>query len=215
SPLTPCKPFKKGLTLNFNSCHFFDKLNAALTGCVFYFHTVHGEKDTDCIKSVAKHGAMYYTVFIKEVKIMEVEIKIDPDFKNPKAVIHTAEITEEVTEVSKKLSSAYGSVLTGFIDGKAQIIEPGSVVRFYCMGQRVFAVTDCGELVVRSRLYDLEEKLSGTHFARISNSEIINLKKTEKFDFSIKGTIHVKMKNGDEVYASRRYVSRLKNILGV
>ena len=65
------------------------------------------------------------------------------------------------------------------------------------------------------RLYQVEEKLTGRRFVRISNSEIINLNKTANFDLSFAGTIQVKLKNGDVTFVSRRYVSEIKKILGI
>lgn len=146
---------------------------------------------------------------------MKVDINIDGDYREPLAVIHTAEITEEVSAAVRKLSESPTAFLTGFLDGRAELLEPDDIYRLYAEGQKVVAVTDRGVFQVRLRLYQLEEKLSGMKFARISNAEIINLKKTEKFDLSIAGTIHVKLKNGDSTYVSRRYVAKIKDILGI
>ncbi|MBQ5545013.1 MAG: LytTR family transcriptional regulator DNA-binding domain-containing protein, partial [Clostridia bacterium] len=87
--------------------------------------------------------------------------------------------------------------------------------RIYAEQQKVLAVTEKGVFQIRMRLYQLEEKLAGRKFVRISNSEIINLKKTAKFDLSIAGTIQVRLKNGQSTYVSRRYVSKIKEILGI
>ena len=52
-------------------------------------------------------------------------------------------------------------------------------------------------------------------FVRISNSEIINLKKVKSFDLSFAGTICVTLSNGQTTYVSRRYVSKIKQVLGM
>ena len=72
-----------------------------------------------------------------------------------------------------------------------------------------------GEYVLRLRLYELEKRLPSDQFVRISNSEIINLKKVNSFDLSLTGTICVRLSNGTTTYVSRRYVSKLKKILGI
>jgi len=79
----------------------------------------------------------------------------------------------------------------------------------------VTAVTDNGEYNLKNRLYEMEEKLNKSYFIRISNSEIINLKKVKNFDLNFTGTICVKLSNGTVTYVSRRYVSKIKEILGV
>lgn len=47
------------------------------------------------------------------------------------------------------------------------------------------------------------------------NSEIINLKKVKSFDLSFAGTVCVEFLNGTVTYVSRRYVPKIKKILGV
>ena len=79
----------------------------------------------------------------------------------------------------------------------------------------MLAVTEKVTFRLRMRLYQVEEKLTGRRFVRISNSEIINLNKTANFDLSFAGTIQVKLKNGDVTFVSRRYVSEIKKILGI
>ena len=69
--------------------------------------------------------------------------------------------------------------------------------------------------MLRLRLYEVEERLKQHHFIRISNSEIINLKKVRSFDLSFTGTICVVLNDGSKTYASRRYVTRLKGVLGI
>lgn len=68
---------------------------------------------------------------------------------------------------------------------------------------------------MRLRLYELEERLNPHQFVRISNSEIINLKRVNNFDLSFTGTIRVKLSNETVTYVSRRYISKLKKILGI
>ena len=53
------------------------------------------------------------------------------------------------------------------------------------------------------------------HFVRISNSEIINLKKVRHFDLQLAGTICVSLLDGSTSYVSRRYVAKIKEILGL
>lgn len=148
-------------------------------------------------------------------EMMKVEVKIDEQFQEPLAMIYTAELTDEVNAAVKSLSESESDIITGFNDGNAKILDPSEIYRIYSENQKVLAVTDKGIFQIRARLYQLEERLKSCKFVRISNSELINLKKTEKFDLSLAGTIHVKMKNKQSTYVSRRYVTRIKEILGV
>ena len=146
---------------------------------------------------------------------MQVEIKIDPSQPEPKVVITAASMTEEVNRIVRRLSDEIPQVISGTRDGKLEVLEPEELIRIYAASGKVFAVTGKGEYTLRLRLYELEERLSPHQFVRISNSEIIHLKKVVNFDLSFAGTIHVKLSNGTVTYVSRRYVSKIKKILGI
>ena len=81
-------------------------------------------------------------------------------------------------------------------------------------GQRVQLSTASGEYACRLRLYELEERL-GADFIRISHGELVNLAKIKSFDLSLAGAICVRMTDGSVTYASRRYVAKIKQKLGL
>ena len=136
-------------------------------------------------------------------------------FTEPKVMIWTAAVTEEVNRILDKLSENTPRILTGVKNEKIEVIEQGDLIRVYAQAGKVLAVTGKGEYTVRIRLYEIEERLNPGQFVRISNSEIINLKKVKNFDLSFTGTICVELVNGMTTYVSRRYVSKVKKILGI
>ncbi|MGN1025263.1 MAG: LytTR family DNA-binding domain-containing protein [Faecousia sp.] len=146
---------------------------------------------------------------------MQIEIQIDENVKEPKIIVITDKMTEEVSEILKKLSEERGQTIAGFKDDIVNVLEPDSLFRIYASNSKVFAQTDHGEYQLRLRLYELEQRLDRHSFVRISNSEIINLKKVKGFDLSFSGTICVMLSNGTVTYVSRRYVAKIKQILGI
>ena len=120
---------------------------------------------------------------------MQIEIKMDPSCTEPKVIITTASITEEVSQLMKRLSEESPSIIAGFRDDKLEILNQTELIRIYANAGKVFAVTGNGEYCVRSRLYELEERLDGSRFVRISNSEIVNLSRVTAVDLSLAGTI--------------------------
>lgn len=146
---------------------------------------------------------------------MEVEIKIDSSYTDPKILILTASMTSEVRDIVKKLSGDTSQIISGHKGDKLEILEQADIIRIYANSGKVFAVTDKGDYVLRLRLYEAEERLPPHQFIRISNSELINLKKVVHFDLSFTGTICVRLSNGTTTYVSRRYVPKLKKILGI
>lgn len=146
---------------------------------------------------------------------MEVEIKIDSSYTDPKILILTASMTSQVGDIVKKLSGDTSQIISGHKGDKLEILEQADIIRIYANSGKVFAVTDKGDYVLRLRLYEAEERLPPHQFIRISNSELINLKKVVHFDLSFTGTICVRLSNGTTTYVSRRYVPKLKKILGI
>ncbi|HJC80587.1 LytTR family DNA-binding domain-containing protein [[Ruminococcus] torques] len=146
---------------------------------------------------------------------MKVEIKIDDSYIEPKILILTAAMTEDVNLILNKLSENTPQVISGCKNEKIEVIEQEDLIRIYAGSGKVFAVTEKGEYTVRFRLYEIEKRLNHNQFVRISNSEIINLKKVNNFDLSFTGTIRVELTNGTAAYVSRRYVSKIKKILGI
>lgn len=144
---------------------------------------------------------------------MKVEIKIDSTVQEPKLLILTDRVTEESNEIVRKISDPELHVLAGMRDDTVKVLEPDSILRVYASGGKVFAKE--GEYQLRLRLYELEDQLKRNHFVRISNSEIINLKKVRHFDLQLAGTICVSLLDGSTSYVSRRYVAKIKEILGL
>lgn len=146
---------------------------------------------------------------------MNVEVVIDNSYTEPKIVIMTASMTEELNSMINRLTEAVPPIISGYRDEKVEVLEQQDLIRIYAHAGKVFAVTDNGEYVLRLRLYEMEERLNSQQFVRISNSEIINLRKVNHFDLSFTGTICVQLSNQATTYVSRRYVAKIKKILGI
>ncbi len=146
---------------------------------------------------------------------MKIEIKIDEDCTETKIVVVTSKVTEEVNEIVKRLSSEQPQMIAGFKDEQATMLEPNQIYRVYASEGKVYAEAENGTHLLRLRLYEAEERLAKCSFVRISNGEIINLKKVKGFDLSFAGTICVSLSNGTVTYVSRRYVAKIKQLLGL
>lgn len=147
--------------------------------------------------------------------MVQIEIKTDASYTEPKVIILTSSITQEVNSIVQKLSECSSNIISGSKDGKIEILEQDDLFRIYTADSKVFAVTQGGEYILRLRLYELEERLDPYRFVRISNSEIINIKKAKSFDLNFTGTICVELTNGTVTYVSRRYVPKIKKLLGL
>jgi len=146
---------------------------------------------------------------------MKVEIRLDETCRTPRIIILTDRMTDEVTELAKQLSEEQPRMIAGFREDTVELLDPSDVYRFYAEAGKVYAETQKDTFTVRLRLYEIEQRFEHRSFVRISNSDILNLKKVKGFDLSFAGTICVTLLNGTVTYVSRRYVARIKQILGI
>lgn len=148
---------------------------------------------------------------------MQLNIKIDANYEEPVTLITTAHMTDEVNRIVDFInqSDAVTTIISGIKNDKVELLEQESLIRIYTEGGKVFAKTEYELYQLRLRLYELDKRLDDTLFVRISNSEIVNLKKVKSLDLSFAGSICMELSNGDVSYVSRRYVSKIKKLLGL
>lgn len=146
---------------------------------------------------------------------MKVNVQIDVNQKEIEVIIKTPEMNETVNDILGKLSDDKPKILVGFLDDKVRILDENSIIRIYTTNKKVFAVTTTNDYLIKIPLYEVLERLNQNQFVRISNTEIVNLKEVIEFDLSFMGTICIKLTNGDTSYVSRRYVSQIKQTLGI
>ena len=146
---------------------------------------------------------------------MQIEIKIDSTCREPKIIVVADKLTDAVNDILNRLSGRQPQVIAGFRHDTVEVLEPSDIYRVFAVSGKVLAQTSRGEYTLRLRLYEAEQRLDGSSFVRISNSDIINLKKVKSFDLSLAGTIRITLSNGTVTYVSRRSVAKIKQLLGM
>lgn len=144
---------------------------------------------------------------------MKVEVALDPALTELQVKVLAPEESPELAALLERLREP--EALVGFRDGTAAPLEPEAVLRFYGEDKEVRAQTAEGVYTVRLRLYELEERLDRRIFVRVSHSEIVNWKRVTALDLNLTGTIRVTLEGGVVTYASRRYVKKIKEVLGI
>lgn len=143
------------------------------------------------------------------------EWRLQPGLEEPRIVILAGEETDRLRRLAEELEKLDLSPIPGVLGERTVLLEPGDVLRFYTEGKRVLAQTAGDTYTLRLRLYELEQRLDSRTFVRISNSEIVNLKKVTALDLSLTGTIRMTLEGRAVSYVSRRYVKRIKQALGL
>ena len=143
---------------------------------------------------------------------MKLKIFIDKDHEE-EVIVYTRRRTELVSAIEKLVNQSDIS-LTGFSENEAVPLTADEVFCFISENGKVYAVTEKEKLLIRQRLYQLEENLS-ENFLKINQSCLANVKKIARFDTSISGNLTVRFKNGYTDYVSRRNIRNIKERFGI
>lgn len=146
---------------------------------------------------------------------MEVEINLEPGRSEPKVIILTDEITPAVADLARRLTSGELRFLPGWQDGEVFLLDPKQIRRIWAEDQIVLARTENATFSLKLRLYELEDRLAGSSFLRVSHGEIVNFDHVKSLDFSMAGALSLRLDSGDAVFVSRRYMAKIKSYLGI
>ena len=141
---------------------------------------------------------------------MKISLKINEKFTVPEIHICSCENTAEVRKLYHTVKEAVEENLIAYQEKEAVSIRCMDVIRVFSANKAVYLETADGQFKIKERLYEMEEKLDKTKFVRISNSEIVNLRKIKRMDTSMTGTIKMYLQDDIETYVSRRCVSKIK-----
>ena len=133
--------------------------------------------------------------------------------RDEEVVIYAREKTKLIEDI-ENLIRDNAFELIGYSGYEAVNLRTDEVVCFLVEEGKVYAITDKDRFRLKSRLYQLEETLP-ENFVKINQSCIANIKKIERFDTSVSGTLLIKFKNGYKDYVSRRQMKAVKERFGL
>ena len=145
---------------------------------------------------------------------MKIKPELDNKYKEIELHVCNDVLNSEVKEILDELHETFDKAIAGVDErGNRVMITRSEVISIYAEGQKVMILGTEGTYTVQKKLYELESDLGEALFARISKSEIVNVRKIKNLDMSLTGTIKITMKNGYETFVSRRNVSKIKEKL--
>ncbi len=143
---------------------------------------------------------------------MKLSIFIDKN-REEEIIIYTHERNTLTAEI-ESLVNGMDTDITAYKDREIIKLKISDVYCFTAQNNKLYAITENDRLLLKYRLYSIEERLN-RDFLKINKSCIANVKKIECFDASISGTLMVKFKNGYIDYVSRRSIKAVKERLGL
>lgn len=145
---------------------------------------------------------------------MKIEIIQNESIKETEIIVKARVLDDELSEVIACLS-LIGNTVAGSKDGVVSFIPLKDIYYFESVDNKTFFYTKDDVYEIRSRLYELEEKLANTSFVRISRSTIANLKKLRSIKRAKGSRLEADLVNGEKLLVSRQYVNEIKMKLGV
>ena len=143
---------------------------------------------------------------------MKYELIIDPTGEE-RVVVYAREENDFTREIERLCEESRDDLL-GYRDNEIVKLSAADIHYISVIGGKVYAVCRDERFLLRERLYTLEKRLPDC-FLRINQSCLANIKKTERFDTSISGTLKIYFKNGHADYVSRRQLRAVKERLGL
>lgn len=143
---------------------------------------------------------------------MKCSIFVDKE-RDEEVVVYVHERNKLCAAV-EQLCQSVGQELVGYRDGEGIFLDMQEVCAVTVEGGKTYAVTDEERLLIKSRLYQIEERLPDS-FVKINQSTVVNITKIRRFDTSISGTLRIEMRNGMRDYVSRRCLKQVKEKMGV
>lgn len=129
-----------------------------------------------------------------------------------KVVVYANSRTSLVDSIEGLINS-FGKELTGYNESEIYKFSCTDADLYAVEDNKVYAYVDTRKLVIRERLYTIEEMV-GDVFVKINQSCIIRVDRIEKFESSFGGSVRVAMKNGYKDYISRRQLRVVKERFG-
>lgn len=145
---------------------------------------------------------------------MKISINIDPELTDTEIVINCAGLTDETEGIIAALRMVNHQI-TVIKNGETHILDISKIAYIETVDRKTFVYTenDCYES--RLKLHEMDDRLCGGNFLRISKSCIVRLKYIRSLRSELDRRIRITLENGEQLIASRQYADELKKRLGV
>jgi DNA-binding LytR/AlgR family response regulator len=141
---------------------------------------------------------------------MKVSIRQEKTIEQLEVVIMCQERTPFVDQLEKKISQVSSFIIGKDSEGTVQL-SMDDIYYFEAVENHTYIYCKENVYNCEMKLYELESKLTGMTFQRISKSCILNLDKMKKARGMINGRLILELNNNEKLVANRSYVAKLKD----
>jgi len=145
---------------------------------------------------------------------LKLTIEQSPDIIDDEIIIRCNTVSDRLKTLIEDIR-LYTFSIVGIKDGRSYSVGLEDIFYIESVDEHIFIYRQNDVLECRLKLYELEEKLNGTNFLRISKSCILNLNHLESVSPQFDGRFEALLKNGEMVIINRHYVKAFKEKFGV
>ena len=145
---------------------------------------------------------------------MKISINTDPSVTETEITINCSALTPEINDLIAALRMM-DNRLTVTKGEESIILDISSIAYIESVDRRTFVYTadECYE--TKMKLYEMEERLCGIGFMRISRSCLVRLRFIRSIKAEFDRKLRLTLENGEQMIVSRQYAEELKQRLGV
>ncbi|MGO1922976.1 MAG: LytTR family transcriptional regulator DNA-binding domain-containing protein [Jeotgalicoccus sp.] len=100
-------------------------------------------------------------------------------------------------------------------DEEFRMLQKSEIICAEVQDKTLTIYTKSEQIVTSKSLSTLMKEMNSATFLKVSKSEMLNIQMIERVEPSFSGNLIARMKNSRKVSISRRYVSKLKERLGI
>ena len=141
------------------------------------------------------------------------KFKFEKTLDREEVVVYASRKTDFIRLI-EKLCYQDEHPLIGYKDGIIKELNSLEIECFYTSFEKVYALLNGEEYLVKLRLYELYELLKD-RYMYINQGCLVNIDKIDHFDASISGNLIVYLKSGYKDYVSRRQIKNVKERIGI
>lgn len=105
--------------------------------------------------------------------------------------------------------------IVGFNEFGQKNVESRNFIYFIVEEDSVYGVLGTTKLIIRMKLYEIEEFLQGKDFIRVSKYCLVNIGKIDYIKPAINSKLDLLMKNGEQLEVNRGYYKSFKEALEI
>ena len=145
---------------------------------------------------------------------MRIIINENSEVDETEVIINCRQTDEHILRICAGLRML-DKKITGLHEGQTFLLNTGDILYIDTVDRKTFLYTAGQVLETPLKLYELEERLAGEDFVRVTKSCILNFGKIKSLRGDFGGRLICTLDNGESITVSRQYAAVIKQKLGL